>query len=745
MGTAIAEADPGEASAETARARQILDHVDRILGQAREQGRVVDYLELRANCLRHGLRVAEFARQTYKADDDKPFGFPDICENSIRYLKSTAPGLLADAKAGTTNPPRFQRVIPRPDLREAWTVRDANIYLDDEPVTLHGIVWTYSARDPHYRLDDIGLNMQTLDIGPRSFMPNSYEFEDTGGSGALQGHLRRQGLLAQELNEVLDLHTSPHYLPQWFTDDLRNQYSDELWNWHGGGYAWMNTDKGRRLLDRLYQSLQRTYGDLRSVKTADLANEWVYCDPTPEALDEFRQWLSNRHGSLDVLNGRWGTQLESFQQVSNPYPGQILVPEGIYRERGPYWDWCCFTSQRAASVVRWMNDTFKQRFPGPLTHIKLTLSAYAYRSLSEHFRYGIDPQQILPITDLLGTDGSYVRGATWQSTLFVYDYMKSICPDKPIYNSEWHAVPYDESAPEEIRRSKFQLFVHGERINTLFLNTSTAVPTYWGPLAGEPHFNISLSPAALQSLAVTSADLRRLAPQLRGFALRRPSLLIFYDNAADFGIPQSETPPGQFADRVLKVHASLIPWDVKVGVVTETMLAQGLPEQPLIILAGAQFVSDGTVSRLKEYVACGGLVLWLGDNLRFDHYGRKRDDPALEAFADGKAAVRASSDADLNAIWPKLLAEAQVECPFSTKTKAGAVAAGLELLSARDADGRPLIFLANTGPGPAEFALVSKETDGTELRDLVTGNNLKAESIYLHRNQVMLLKAVPRE
>jgi len=43
-----------------------------------------------------------------------------------------------------------------------------------------------------------------------------------------------------------------------------------------------------------------------------------------------------------------------------------------------------------------------------------------HRSLAKNFIMGIDPQQILPITDLIGTDATYIRGDQWKDALFAY-------------------------------------------------------------------------------------------------------------------------------------------------------------------------------------------------------------------------------------------------------------------------------------------------------------------------------------
>jgi len=164
-----------------------------------------------------------------------------------------------------------------------------------------------------------------------------------------------------------------------------------------------------------------------------------------------------------------------------------------------------------------------------------------------------------------------------------------------------HAVPFaDETAPGEIRRGLFQRFIHGERMTLLFLNTTTQAPEWWGNSESGYDWNLSAAPAALEAYGTTSADLQRLTREIGEFSRRPVSVLLFYDNAADFGVPGKDTLSGRYYDRLKPVYESLLYQDVRVGIVTEAMLARKTPQAGLIVLAGAQYVSDATVEALKN-------------------------------------------------------------------------------------------------------------------------------------------------
>lgn len=733
-------------AADIEQARESLTRIDAIIRRETAKGRVTDYFALRANCLRYALRVADLAQTEISNHLKASPDYEELRVRVARYAGSAAPKLLDDLQEYAARPGAPHLAIPRPDLYRKWTIKNGNIYAGSDLITLNGVCWLYGHKDPFVDLCDLGMNMQTIDMGPSSVVGNGFDLKDDLRDVDVVQMFRRAGLDGEKKGEVFELHTSPHYVPPWFQADNHN--------------AWMDTPGGRHLLELTYRGLAEALGDIKAIRTADLANEWTFWSTSREAMDGFRNWLRDRHGSVERLNQRWGTGFKSFREVPEPFPSvadnprpeqgvyQPLGPEGIYKNRGPYWDWCEYNTQRAASVVKWMNTTLKKHFPALLTQIKCVLSSREYRGLIDNFILGIDPQKILPITDFIGTDASYIRGNQWKGTLFSYDYLKSIAPDKPIVCTESHSPPYyDSSAPSEIRRGFFQRFVHGERLNLVFLMVSSAVSDWWGEgFEGQnmSSWNVGACPETLESIALTFADLRRHQDELCLFSQRKPDLLLFYDNAADFGVPGSDDPPGKCADSLLPIYESLIYRDVRIGFVTERMLQKQIPKVPLIVLADARFVSDNTVKALMAYVKSGGRLLLAGDNLQWDDYGQKRRPNALQNLlsSDRVCRVPLLSAVDYEKVWSDQLAAAGITTPFTTAAKSEECVWGLEILSASLPGGKSLVFLANTNPAPVELSLRHSGSKMSFL-DLVSGESVDPGGFVIPGNGVMLLRGTP--
>ena len=726
-------------------ARSSLTEIDSLVKNAVSAGKNLDYIQLRANCLRYALRVADLIKPRLTAGDESARNLERVNENILKYISKATPTLLSDSHRIINNG-FSQPAFHLPNLLEPWSIRDGDLFAGSEPVMISGVVWTYGNKDSSFRLSDLGMNAQTIDVGPSIIIGDNYDIKKDLLSTEPIGFWRRVAKEGQDNGEVFDLHTSPHYTPAWFKPDNHNE--------------WMGTPDGRSLLEQTYKGLAQAFGDIKAIKTADLANEWTYWSTSPASMNDFRVWLKVGYRTIGELNANWGTNLKSFDMIPSPFQSfdgttltapkgvyQPMNPEGIYRQRGPYWDWCRFNTMQAASKVRWMHQTFKKSFPELLTQIKCILSSREYRTLADNYLMGIDPEQILPITDLIGTDASYTRGVMWKGTIFSYDYMKSICPDKPIICPEMHAPPYDDAtAPSEIRRGLFQRFVHGERLNLVFLMVTTGVMDWWVQSfegSNMNTWNIGACPETLESIAITSADLQRLTKELAAFTKRKPDVLIYYDNAADFGIPGSDEPQGRYCDRAIKVYESLVYRNVKTGFVTESMLRLKAPTVPMIIVAGAQYISDEALNTLSEYVKKGGVLLCLGDNFQYNHYGIKRQSGMLGASSKIINMPVKTDAREYNSIWPKLFQFASIHLPFTTKGTDGDIAWGVEIRSAMMANGRQLVFLANANPYPVNFSLIPASKVKMHYTDLVTGNQVNGTMISMAANQVMLLSVKP--
>ncbi len=700
------------------------------LSQLESQGRVVDYLVIRQNLLNFANSVSSLAAAN---------GWTAIQTQANNYITSAGPAFTAAVSADIYTPSsQVQFSVPTPNLLAPWTVQGNNILAAGIPVYTCGYIWTYGDVDTSYSLYNLGLNSEFLLVGPVDFVTTG---NSTTGYGTLVSNIPsafsayiRWADSAASAGEVIDILTDPGYPPSWFSTWEQN-------NGLSNSSAWMDTAQGRALLDQCYQGDYIAFGNQPSVKTMDLANEWTFWSAGATAQTNFPAWLTTKYGTISALNSSWSTSYSSFGAVPIPAYTVATTPSYPYTTRAPLWDWCNYNTAEAATVAQWMYNDFHQQCPGFLVHLKGDFSSYSETTLAANFINGTDPQQIIPIMDLIGTDDSEIRGSTWIGTLFQYDYMKSICPNKPIFSSEMHAVPYsDSTAGAEIRRGLFQRCVHGERMNLIYLCSALSKPSDWNLTENGWHWNIGEWPNVVDLYGQTSADLRRLVSPIDSFAGRAADVLIFYDNAADFGVPGSSHPGGSYEANALLVYQSLIYRDVKVGFVTESMLAQQIPTQKLLILAGAQYVSNNTVTCLQNYINAGGHIVWIGNNLGYDQYGNSRSSSSYSGIYNSSNCYvknTQSTATGYSSYWASIFSSVGISPAFATGSSSSPTW-GVEIRSMLQSDGSYLIFLANTNSTSVQFAL-QYSGPTPSLTDLITGQTINPASISMSGDQVLIL------
>lgn len=94
----------------------------------------------------------------------------------------------------------------------------------------------------------------------------------------------------------------------------------------------------------------------------------------PYAVQAFHQWLTNKYGSIAQLNARWGTQIQSFEQVEPPRPfveGTFSL-EALQRVNRAAWlDWITFRNESFAEYWQFLADEIRKWHPAALVTNKL--------------------------------------------------------------------------------------------------------------------------------------------------------------------------------------------------------------------------------------------------------------------------------------------------------------------------------------------------------------------------------------
>jgi len=468
---------------------------------------------------------------------------------------------------------------------------------------------------------------------------------------------------------------------------------------------------------------------------------------------KFRGWLSERYGgNLAELNRRWGTAFVSFDAVRLELPLDSAV-----KGSAAWYDWCRFNMDRVNAWFAFLRDEVRKYDPSALCHVKLVSDFWL---TPRHERdNGID-YETLPaqVEDIAGSDSapeplhtfrrfnpiaewSSTYSMGWQAETMIYDFLQSVAPNKPIYDSEYHAfsagswcAPY--LSPEYVRAVLWLGTLHGLALNQTW---------FWprGADGGLPHRSqegfygsMGMLPVALDAYGRAMRELNLHAADIAALAAAPRPVRLFY--STDSAIQS----PG-FLAATTKAYEAAYFGGSAVGFVTEQMLAGASAAQmkayPLVIIPSATHVSDGAVAQLRRYSESGGTVVRFGaTSLERTVYGDERPKSALD-FLGRAPQIEASDPVEsIGRHLALLAAQAGVRNPVSCRDPDGKLAWGVRCIGVPSARGL-LVSLVNVGRRAQTVVLQLDRRGGRTPEDLLTGAQLGPGPVTLRPLEVRLL------
>lgn len=455
-----------------------------------------------------------------------------------------------------------------------------------------------------------------------------------------------------------------------------------------------------------------------------MGEEW--CNPTyrsPHTAARYEAWLKAKHGSIEGVNKAWGTQYKDFKEA---------VARASQSTPGGRYDWYSFNEDRLTIYNQWQIDGIRSAHPEGLPSCWPAAGGLVSVPLGGFDpAYGRNREEIIRQSAVTGWDGGIFpveAGATtrrlekshwakyilgWRDEMIYYDFAKSVCPDKPVFDPELHSItsvyhitPLGVSE-DYVRASLWLEHLHGLGAHILW---------WWGrrddgmPYFGEFLGGLLTQPQFLESWGRTVLELRRLTPYVALFPQLDRKVRILYSEAS--AIHDGKTYPYD----VEKLYEALYLCDYPAGFVTDKMIEEGkLSDCTLLLIPNGRYVSEATVAAIAAYSQKGNKVALAGaEPMKCDEYGKERPAPAFFAQAvrlTGDTAEEFSPQID------RMMDEVGIERTVRVLDKEGRKVWGVELRTAVK-DGARIVSLMNLNHEPAQLVLKAKPEAG-QARDLI--------------------------
>ena len=207
---------------------------------------------------------------------------------------------------------------------------------------------------------------------------------------------------------------------------------------------------GRELREKYLKASLKTLGRY-PITFYELYNEIYYGDTGPLAVEAFQKAMKTKYGTVAAANRAWSTSFRSFEMLVPPRKKakwMVTQNEISPPDASPelYAEWQEFIEQRLGTQLRRLTAEIRKELKYPGSYLIYQATMGLHQDFSGFT--GTDPYELLSAEDALCHEGGMhfrpqkkgaensteIAGMT--RPLMIWDLLKNISPDKPVYLSE---------------------------------------------------------------------------------------------------------------------------------------------------------------------------------------------------------------------------------------------------------------------------------------------------------------------
>lgn len=583
------------------------------------------------------------------------------------------------------------------------------------PVFFTGFGHFSQVRADMEKWPNYGTNIIQIEVGPNSTLAEEGKVNDEPARDLLK-LLNR----AQKSGVCVNLLLSPHYVPAWVTDKMKNKSASAFLHY-------INRDPiSHEMIKRHIAAIITPIKDHPALHSVCVANEpTVFGDKSDYAVADWHSWLKNRHGDIKTLNSRWGTDYTSFDDVKLPYADGETEKSPM----GRWLDCLRWNQEFMASWYQMLADDVHEIAPDLAVHMKVqtpTLLGYA------DLQGGNDPYLVGRVNDINGNDsvnwpsfGGGEFAQSWMTNARGEDLQRSM-KDAPVFDSENHIIGDRDTRyiPSQIvRAALWQQAIHGQSATTIWV---------WERTFDRNHdfaASIMHRPGCAEAVGIANYDMNRAANEITALQQAPAQVMILHDTSAMV----YDGEPYDTCSK--KAYMALDFCGVKIGYTSERQLEAGIvPSAPVVVVPYAMHLSDAAFKTLQAYK--GRIVILGGDDvLAYNEYDKKRSE-----IMNGERVTYT----------PSVTSEHDIRKMFLNKLSGWGIVPrimlidekfnpiwGVEWKEAKTAGGT-LVNLCNYLNEPISFRL-SNNGKAAKAIDVLTGKNVNG-NIKLQSLEVKLIK-----
>lgn len=480
---------------------------------------------------------------------------------------------------------------------------------------------------------------------------------------------------------------------------------------------------------------------------------WMVNNASPYTFQKYHTWLSNLYGSINALNSSWGTTFNDFADItSRPKDNSNTAM---------WYDWCRFNEWRVTDFFTFISNEIHKYDPEARCHMRISNGGINQGKSGNNtitgLHSGIDREALVHLYEINGLDNfmeaSTVRTSRqhnlyddkaysirWLGHTMLLDYIRSLGPDKLIYDSEWHSV----SSVYYVNPEPPAGYMHTSLWLSALHGLGATKTWYWcrnadgspGRSQEEFYGSLLVQPRLLNEYGVGLAELNAFGKEV--VALERTPKQIYLLYSESSAIQSID-----YLNNQMATYEALQFTNLPVGFVTENELkTTGLPANcKWLIIADASNISKSTLDWTQKYVKQGGKLLVVGNNaFKYNEYGKAWDISQLQ-FLSVVDRLSVAAPAELLGKIEPLLAKTPVKREVKcVDINSGSLPSYGVMCRATDFEGGNLVCLINVSSSEKEISLELNGKSVKSATNLFENKVEKVRTIKIAPLQTMLFK-----
>lgn len=323
-----------------------------------------------------------------------------------------------------------------------------------------------------------------------------------------------------------------------------------------------------------------------------------YCETSQQM---FRDWLQNKHNSIETLNRHWKTSYQSFDKITAP-PVKSSVPlPGT--NRAQWYDWAIFNQERFTGHLAWVRRLVKEVDPSTPVAAGGSHSMLAGNNGTS----GIDEELVInQVGDVILHEGG-------GSTLGMDLQLALAREKKPLCDPEL-SIEVKDLWPH---------LLHGKSVLQLWHWPAQPPSEYPHSIASSYAHSWEISLSQVEELLRTALDVRRLSKEIAAFSSIQPEVAILYSKTSMVQIPrewmQSSSTP--YLTELRNAYEAALYLDAKATLISENQIRNAWAARyKVIMVPSARHVPAEIAEKLLEFVTQGGTLVLSPDSFVGNEY-----------------------------------------------------------------------------------------------------------------------------